>query len=76
MLFFKVIIVVIINFGLENESIELNNLDVYLEKIIFHYQTIFPLCLCCPWRSENEVDKNAVFLQLFAVIPETKNIIY
>lgn len=41
--FFKVIIIVIINFGQENKSIELNNLDVYLQKIIFHYQTIFPL---------------------------------
>lgn len=72
MLFFKVIIIVIINFGQENESIELNDLDVYLEKIIFHYQTIFLLCLCCAWRTENKEDKNAIFLQLLDIIPETK----
>lgn len=41
MLFFKVIIIVIIiNFGQENQFTRLNNLDVYLEKIIFHYQPL------------------------------------
>lgn len=75
MLFFKVIVIVIINFGQENESIELNNLEVYLEKIIFHYQTIFPLSLYCAWRRENKEDKNTKFFQLFDIIPETKSII-
>lgn len=70
MLFFKVIIIVIINFGQENESIELYNLDVYLEKKIFHYQTIFLLHPCCAWRKENKEDKNVIFLQLFDIIPE------
>lgn len=72
MLFFKVIIIAIINFCQENESIELYNLDVYLEKIIFHYQTIFLLRLCCAWRRQSKEGKNAIFLQLFDIIPGPK----
>lgn len=70
-LFFKVIIIVI-NFGQENESIELNKLDVYLEKIIFHYQTIFfSMCLLYLDKREQE-DKNTIFLQLFDKTLEMK----
>lgn len=75
MIFLKVVIIVIINFGQENESID-NNLDVYLEKIIFFITTLSFLCVSIVLGEKNKEDKNTIFLQLFVITLEMKSITY
>ena len=52
---------------------ELNDLDIYLEKIIFSLPNYFS-SIYCTWRRENK-DKNTVFYQLFDIILQTKSIL-